>query len=303
MVKQKILVIGSSNTDMTVKAEKLPRPGETIVGGVFTSGAGGKGANQAVAAVRLGGDVSLICKVGRDVLGDNAVKGYEADGLDTSGVLRSEQPSGVALISVDAKGENCIVVAPGANMDLTVGDIERSADRIREADILLLQLEIPVESVLRAAEIASEAGVCVILNPAPYAEVPEELFRYVTLFIPNETELSSFSGVEVRDEASAVRACQVMMDKGVSKLIVTLGSQGSLIYDGVNAIRIDPVPVHAADTTAAGDTFCGALCVALAEGEDLVSAANFASRAAALSVTRMGAQSSMPFRDELLTLQ
>ncbi len=302
MERRKILVIGSSNTDMTVKTRSMPKPGETVVGGVFTSGAGGKGANQAVAAARLGGDVSLVCKVGRDVFGDNAVKGYEAEGLDTSGVLRSAQPSGVALITVDEKGENCIVVAPGANMDLTVDDVERSADRIREADILLLQLEIPVASVLRAAEIASEAGVCVVLNPAPYAEVPEELFRHVTLFIPNETELSSFSGVEVTDEASAVRACRVMMDKGVAKLIVTLGSQGSLIYDGVNPIHIDPVPVKAVDSTAAGDTYCGALCVALSEGEDLVSAANFASRAAALSVTRMGAQSSMPGREELINL-
>ena len=299
MESKTIVVIGSSNTDMTVKTGAMPKPGQSVIGDVFSMGAGGKGANQAVAASRLGGKVSLVCKVGRDLFGDNAVEHYRKEGLDTTRVLRSDLPSGVALITVDGKGENCIVVAPGANMDISVAEIDACADLIRSAGILLLQLEIPVPAVLRAARIAHEAGVTVVLNPAPYAPVPDELFRYVDLFIPNETELSSFSGIEVKDEASALEACSVMTARGVKKLIVTLGSKGSLIFDGSRPLRVPAHRVEAVDTTAAGDTFCGALCVALSEGKPLAEAAGFASLASAISVTRMGAQDSIPYRHEI----
>ena len=229
---KKILVLGSSNTDMTVKTPVMPVPGETVLGGDFTMSPGGKGANQAVAARRLGGDVSFICKLGRDVFGENALKHYRAEGLGTDGVLRSDLPSGVALITVDNAAENCIVVASGANLDITPADIAASSDALRACDILLMQLEIPVPAVLQAARIAHEAGATVVLNPAPYAALPEEIFSYIDLFIPNETELSAFSGLPVGDVPSAVRAAEVLFAKGVGKMIVTMGSKGSLLLDG-----------------------------------------------------------------------
>lgn len=262
-------------------------------------GPGGKGANQAVAARRLGGDAALVCKVGRDVFGDNAVKHYAEEGLDVSGILRSGNPSGVALITVDDKAENSIVVAPGANMDMTEADIETCRPQIEAAEILLLQLEIPVPAVLKAARIGHEAGALVVLNPAPYAEVPAEMFRYVDLFIPNETELSAYAGLPVTDRESALKAADVMVSRGVKTVIVTLGSKGSLIYDGRSVSDIGAFKVEAVDTTAAGDTYCGALCVALSEGRTLQVAAVFASKASALSVTRPGAQHSMPYRNEI----
>lgn len=295
---KKILVLGSSNTDMTVKTPVMPVPGETVLGGDFTMSPGGKGANQAVAARRLGGDVSFICKLGRDVFGENALKHYREEGVGTNGVLRSDLPSGVALITVDNEAENCIVVASGANLDITPSDIAASSDAIRSCDILLMQLEIPVPAVLQAARIAHGAGATVVLNPAPYAALPEEIFSCIDLFIPNETELSAFSGMPVSDVPSAVRAAEVLFAKGVGKMIVTMGGKGSLLLDGGAPRTVSAFRVDAVDTTGAGDTYCGALCVALAEGRTLDEAARFASAASALSVTRMGAQTAMPSRAE-----
>ena len=294
-----ILVIGSSNTDMTAKTQELPRPGETVLGGVFTMGAGGKGANQAVAAQRLGGHVKFICKVGRDMFGDNAIAHYNKEGLDTSGILRSDLPSGVALIYVDSHAENCIVVASGANGDLTEQDIEASKEAIKDCSILLLQLESPIPSVLKAAKMAHESGAKVVLNPAPACPLPEELFRYVDLFIPNETELSTFSGIPVEDIQSAEKAAKAMQQKGVGKLIVTMGSKGALICDNGESAFVPAHKVKAVDATAAGDTFCGALCVAISEGKSLKEAADFACTASALTVQKMGAQNSIPFRKDI----
>ena len=299
MTKRSILVLGSSNTDMTVKTKALPKPGETVLGGIFTMGAGGKGANQAVAARRLGGEVQFICKVGHDIFGDNAIAQYEQEGLDTRGILRSEQPSGVALICVDANAENSIVVASGANADLTEADVEASREALEHCGILLLQLETPIPSVLKAARIAHEAGAMVVLNPAPACPLPDELFRYIDLFIPNETELSTFSGLTVSDEETAAKAAAAMQAKGVGKLIVTMGSKGSLICEGGDPVFVPAHKVKAVDTTAAGDTFCGALCVALSEGRDLKVAAEFATAASALTVQKMGAQSSIPYRKDI----
>ena len=292
---KRIVVVGSSNTDMTIKSERLPKPGETILGGVFRMGPGGKGANQAVAAQRLGGDVSFICKVGNDIFGDNAVAGYDKEGIDTTHVLRSDKASGTALILVDGNAENCIAVAPGANGDLTPEDIDSVADVIRGAGYLILQLEIPVESVLRAAKIANEAGVYVILNPAPACPLPEELFSYVSLITPNQTESALLSGVE-DDLDGAVAG---LMKMGVKDVIVTLGSKGSLVITGGEKTLVPSQKVKAVDTTAAGDTFCGALCVALSEGKSLVEAAQFATKASALTVQKMGAQDSIPYRSDI----
>ena len=295
-MSKKILVIGSSNTDMTVKSEKMPAPGETVLGGEFIMGPGGKGANQAVAARRLGGDVCFICKVGRDIFGDNAVAGYDREGIDTSHVLRSDKASGVALILVDKNAENSISVAPGANNDLTPADIDSVADVIRASDYLILQLEIPVESVLRAAKIAHEAGVYVILNPAPACPLPAELFSYLSLITPNAGEVELMTGVtgELDDKVAALRKM------GVSDVIITLGSRGSYVAPaGSEAELVPALKVNAVDTTAAGDTFCGALCVALSEGKDLAEAARFATKASSLTVQKMGAQSSIPYRKDL----
>jgi len=296
---KKILILGSSNTDMTVKTAVMPVPGETVLGGEFTMSAGGKGANQAVAAKRAGGDVSFICKVGKDMFGDNSLRHYESEGIDVSGVLRSDKPSGVALITVDDSAENCIVVASGANVDITAEDIEASRPMLESCDILLMQLEIPVPAVLQAAKIAHAAGAMVVLNPAPYSQLPEEIFQYISLFIPNETELAAFSGIQVTDQESAQKAAAVLFEKGVGKMIVTMGSKGSLILDGGEAKFVQARKVQAVDTTGAGDTYCGSLCVALAEGKSIVEAAEFASASSALSVTKMGAQTAIPVRSAI----
>ena len=295
MHKAKVVVIGSSNTDMTIKGDRLPKPGETVLGGEFRMGPGGKGANQAVAAQRLGADVSFICKVGRDIFGDNAISGYQKEGIDCSRILRSDKASGTALILVDGNAENCIAVAPGANADLTPEDVDSVADVIRSADYLILQLEIPVESVLRAAKIAHEAGVYVILNPAPACHLPEELFGYISLITPNQTESALLSGVEDNLDAAVER----LMQLGVKDVVVTLGSKGSLVISEGTRTLVPSLKVKAVDTTAAGDTFCGALCVALSEGCSLVDAAGFATKASALTVQKMGAQDSIPFRSDI----
>lgn len=295
---KKILVFGSSNTDMTVKSCMLPLPGETVLGGEFMMSPGGKGANQAVAAKRLGGDVSFICKIGNDMFGEDSLRHYQEEGIDVAGILRSDKPSGIALIIVDDGAENSIVVASGANLDFNEADIAASESPLRSCDILLMQLEIPVPTVLEAARIAHASGAFVVLNPAPFAALPEELFQYISLFIPNETELAAFSGMPVRDIPTAVAAAEVLFAKGVGKMIVTLGSKGSLILDGGEPRFVQARSVRAVDTTGAGDTYCGALCVAIAEGKSLLEAAEFASAVSALSVTKIGAQTAMPTRAE-----
>lgn len=308
MVNKRILVIGSSNTDMTIKSDNLPLPGQTILGGRFIMGPGGKGANQAVAAKRLGGNVEFICKIGHDIFGKNAADGYKKEGIDISHILYSTEPSGVALILVDKTGENVISVAPGANGDLSVEDIESIANVIKEADYLILQLEIPTDAVIRAAKIAHEAGVYVILNPAPACKLPNELFQYISLITPNQTETELMTGVKLINEQSFITAVENFNRMGVKDVIITLGSKGSLVcYDGKNEF-VPAIKVDAVDATAAGDTFCGAVCVALSQGKNLKEAAVFATKAASLTVQKMGAQDSIPsitdinmFSNQILT--
>lgn len=300
MKGKQILVIGSSNTDMTVLADRLPVPGETVLGGTFAMGQGGKGANQAVAAQRLGGDVTFICKVGRDIFGENSIKEYKKEGMDTSKVMYSDKPSGVALISVDTHAENCIVVASGANGDITVEDIEANRKDIEKAAILLLQLEIPVDAVVRAAKIAHEAGVYVVLNPAPACDLPEEIYQYLSLIIPNQTEIALMTGIEVKDEEGAAKAVKALQSKGTKDVIVTMGSKGSMVYHEGKATFVPSRKVNAVDTTAAGDTYCGGLCVALSEGKDIIAAAEFATASSALTVQKRGAQDSIPYRKDII---
>lgn len=299
MSSKKIIVIGSSNTDMTVKTEYLPKPGETVLGDGFIMTPGGKGANQAVAVKRLGGDVSFVAKVGNDVFGKNAIEHYKNEGIDTELITASSKPSGIALISVDKSGENSIVVASGANLDLSPDDIMAIKPEIIKADIMLLQLEIPMETVLAAARIAYKAGIYVVLNPAPASPIPDELFKYVSLFIPNETELAKYSGVDTDSIEDVRKAAQIMISKGVKGLVVTLGSRGSMIFDNGESHVVEAKKVKVMDTTAAGDTFCGGICVALSEGKSLEEAVVFATSASAITVQHMGAQCSIPFRKDI----
>jgi len=296
----KIIVVGSSNTDMVVKAQKLPAPGETVLGGQFLMNAGGKGANQAVAAARLGGKTVFVCKVGNDIFGDQALKQFDTEGIDTSFIFTDpDLPSGVALINVDAKGENSITVASGANGSLSIEEINKASLVFQSGDILLAQLETPIETVAHAIETASNYGLKTILNPAPAAELPEEIFSNLFAITPNETEAEILTGVKVTDMDSAREAADVLISKGVKNVIITLGSKGAFLksdsFDGMIATE----KVSAMDTTAAGDCFNGALSVAILDGKTMEEAVAFACKAASISVTRMGAQASMPYRNEL----
>lgn len=298
--RKKILVIGSSNTDMVVTTGRLPAAGETLLGKSFFMNGGGKGANQAVAAARLGASVSMICKVGNDVFGQKAIDLLKTDGIDTRYVLKdAELPSGVALITVDEKGENHIIVAPGANAGLLPKDLTDVSQAIEASDIILMQLEIPLETVAYVADLAFRMGKRIILNPAPALSMPGALLRRISLITPNESEASLISGVKITDMDSACAAAVEIAAVGVSDVIITRGGEGALILSKGRFEEIPAPVVEAVDTTAAGDVFNGALAVALAEGNSLLDAARFGVEAAALSVTRRGAQSSAPYRWEL----
>jgi ribokinase len=299
-MKPYILVIGSSNTDMVVRSAHLPAPGETILGGTFFMNAGGKGANQAVAAARLGADVTFIVKVGDDIFGKQAVAQFEQEGIDISHVITDPvHPSGVALITVDDKAENCIVVASGANAALVPGDLYKSEHKIENAALILMQLEIPVETVEYAANVAAANNVRVILNPAPACELSDELLNKISIITPNEKEAEMLTGIKITDKESAENAAKVLIAKGSGTVIITLGANGALVYDGSHFDWVPAPFVNAVDTTAAGDIFNGALAVALSEGKNMGSAVAFACSAAALSVTKLGAQASAPFRNEI----
>lgn len=296
----KIVIIGSANTDLCVRTPKIPRPGETVMGDDFRIVSGGKGANQAVAVARLGGSADFVARLGKDMFGDRLLANYWADGLSTDYISRDEEsPSGVALISVDEKGENSIVVAPEANGRLSVFDIDSAMPAISEAAYVLIQLEIPLTTVEYAIRKASAAGAKVILNPAPAAILPADVYQHIYLITPNETEASLLSGLKVDNVADAAVAAERLMQLGVENVIVTCGSKGSLVCTDTGCDLIKARKVVAVDTTAAGDVYNGALTVALAEGKSLIESAHFATCAAAISVTRFGAQDSVPTRAEV----
>ena len=295
-----IVVIGSTNTDMVIMSEHLPAPGETILGGSFFMNPGGKGANQAVAAKRLGGEVTFIAKTGNDIFGERSVRMFKEEGINTDYLLTDPQnPSGVALITIDKHAENTIVVASGANASLYPTDLEPAIDVIKNAAIVLMQLEIPLETVLYAAEMAATNGVRVILNPAPACPLPEELFQYISIITPNETEAEMLSGIRITNLESARIAALTIRAKGVTTVIITLGASGAFISNAEMEMLVPSPVVKAVDTTAAGDVFNGALAVALAEGLSLTGAVDFGCKAAAISVTRLGAQAAAPYRHEI----
>lgn len=304
MPASSLVVLGSSNTDMIVRTRTLPRPGETVLGGEFITAAGGKGANQAVAARRAGGSVSFIARIGSDALGDASLASWRSEGIDVTHVSRdAKAASGVALILVDEKGENSIAVAGGANQRLTPAHVRKAAKVIRHAHTLLMQLETPLPTIQAAAEIAAKAGVRVILNPAPAQTLPAELLRQLTIITPNETEAETLTGIRVRTEKDCQRAANALQKAGVRHVIITLGARGAfLAMDDGTRLLIPTFPVQPVDTTAAGDTFNGALAVALGENLALPEAVRFANAAAALSITRLGAQPSAPKRREIVAL-
>lgn len=291
----RITVVGSANTDMIVQLDHLPRPGETVLGGRFTTAGGGKGANQAVAAARLGARVTFVARLGADALGDQALRAYHAEGIDCRFVGRDEtEPSGVALIFVAADGENVIGVASGANARLTPDVV---AQAVVDTDVVLTQLEIPLETVAAAVAAGRERGIPVLLNPAPARPLPDDLLRGV-IVTPNVTEAAMLTGLDAAS-IDADRAADALLTRGVAAAVLTLGGRGALLATPIERQRVPSLPVEVVDTTAAGDAFNGGLAVALAEGRSLAEAVRFAVAVGALTVTRLGAQPSLPHRGDV----
>ena len=285
-----IVVIGSSNADLVVSTDRAPEGGETVLGNGFIINHGGKGANQAVAVLRIGGNVSFISKIGNDIFGSQIRRHFEEEGMDVSYVFTDmSASSGVALITVDKNAENRIVVVPGANSNLSEEDIDNARSIVEQGEIV----------VRYAVRMATSLGKKVIVNPAPACPLPAEFLRDIYLITPNETEACILTGIPVEDEASAQRAAASLLRQGVQNVVITLGSKGALVCNVEVSMFIPAYRVKAVDTTAAGDVFNGALAVALSEGRTLPDAVGFACAASAISVTRPGAQSSIPFRDEL----
>lgn len=300
MNPKKIVVIGSTNTDMVVKSKRIPIPGETVLGGAFMMNQGGKGANQAVAVARMNGDVTFIAKTGDDMFGRKTIEIFKRENINTDYISKEIfSPSGIAIIMVDAHGENSIVVASGANSTLSTEDIDKAKAVIENADILLMQLEIPMQTVEYAAGIANKKGVKVILNPAPATFLSDDLMRRLYAIIPNESEAEMLSGIKVNDWRSAKMAADVISSKGVGIVVITLGSKGTFIKENKKYYEIPVRKIEAVDTTAAGDTFCGAFCVGISEGLSVEEAAIMANKAAGVTVTREGAQAAIPYRHEI----
>jgi len=297
-----VVVLGGANSDFLVKAARLPGPGKTVEGDEFQQGPGGKGANQAVAAARLGARVSFIARLGADARGDELLAGLRAEGVDVSLVVRdARHPSGVALVMVDGGGEKQIMTAPGANRRLDLADVHAAEARIAGADILLMQLEVPLECVEAAASIARAAGVRVVLDPAPPQPLGESLLRDLHVIRPNADEAEVLTGVEVDGEPAARNAAQNLLDRGASAAIVGAPG-GNLLASARGTSWFPHLEVKSVDATGAGDAFAAALAVALAEDHSLHDAARFAGAAAAFATTRLGAQAGLPRREDVLAL-
>ena len=300
---KKICVIGSLNMDLVVNVDEMPKKGQTLIGSSFKEVPGGKGANQAVAIARLGGDINMIGKVGSDSFGKTLIEQLKNDNVDTEYVQIENCASGVAMITVDKNAENSIVVAPGANFRVLEEDIDKCIDGIKKSDIVVLQLETPLNTIKYALEKSKELGKYTILNPAPAVKLGDEIIRNVDLLTPNETELEILSGVKIETEDDIKKAAHVMIEKGVKELIVTLGSKGSLYINEETMNFKKSYKVEAIDTTAAGDSYTGALAVAFSKNESIEEAMDFASKVGALSVMKEGAQTSLPTLEDVLNFK
>lgn len=298
VTKPKICVVGSSMIDLISKVPRLPKMGETLVGRSFHLGYGGKGANQAVMAAKLGAQVTMVNKVGRDVFGEGTLKNYQEQGIDTTHVMFDERFSGVAPIFVDDNAQNFIVIVPGANSGLSPADVQSARQVILDSDILICQLEIPMETTLEAFRVAKSGNVRTILNPAPAAPIPDELLQLADIFAPNETETELLTDLPVDTLVEAEVAARKLLSRGTRTVILTLGERGALLVDEEMVENIPAVKVDAVDPTGAGDAFVGSLAVYLGEGLPLRDAIRRANAVAALSVTRIGTQVSFPKRVE-----
>jgi len=297
---KEIVVIGSSNLDMVVSSERIPQRGETLLGDNFFTVPGGKGANQAVTAAKLGGNVTFVTKLGNDSSGEQLYNNFRACGVKLNRVIRSDQaPTGIAMIVIDNQGDNIIVVAPGANQELTKEDVQKAEDDIVRAGVVVAQLEIPLETVMVAAQLANKHNIPFILDPAPARELPLKLLQVCDVIKPNETEAGVLTGIQVEDEQSARFAAEKLLSLGPKAVIITMSSEGFLIATSEFSEFINSLKVDAVDSTAAGDAFTGALAYGLSCGWDLRDAALFANKVAAISVTKKGAQSSLPTMDEV----
>lgn len=296
----KIVVIGSTNTDMTIQTDVLPQVGDIVAGGKFRICPGGKGANEAIAASRLGGSVSLITKTGNDLFGRQAKQMFSSEGIRTDYIFSdANNPSGVALIMVNNAGEKYISLAQGSITTLSLEEIDKTRSEIMDAKVLLIELETPIETALYAARIASESGVPVIINPSPQQTLPDELFSLASIMIPNRSEASKLTGVDVNDFDSAEEAARKLADKGVETVIITMGHRGALMLRDEETHIIEAFDADVKDTSGAGDVFCAAVCVAISENKDLLSAMKMASAAAALQVSRDGMMDAIPYRYEV----
>ncbi len=301
MTRPKICVVGASNIDLISYVPRLPRMGETLHGTRFHMGFGGKGANQAVMAAKLGGDVSIVTKLGRDMFGENTLKNFQAWGIDTRFVFFTDQAfSGVAPIAVDPEGHNAIIIVTGANDLLTLEEIESARPAIASAQVVVCQLEIPVEITLAALRIARQEGVMTIFNPAPARpELPDELYQLSDIFCPNESETELLTGLPVTTLEEAERAARILMERGAGAVILTLGERGSLLVNAQGSTYVSATSVRAVDTTGAGDAFIGSLAYFLAAGKSLAEAMRRANHIAAISVQASGTQTSFPTADQL----
>jgi ribokinase len=291
----KILVVGSINMDLVVRVPHSPLPGETVLGGDFETFPGGKGANQAVAAARMGGEVTMVGRVGQDDFGDTLIHGLVENKVRTSQVIKDpDAPTGIAMISVATDGENSIVVASGANLKVSVEDVNKARPLMRETDLLLLQLECPMETVKAAVDLAQAYDIPVVLNPAPAQPLSQELLSQVDYLTPNEHELTLLA-----DEEDIDRAIEKLRGWGVRSLIITMGARGARVVTQSIDEHLPAHEITAVDTTAAGDAFNGALGVALAEGKTLLTSVRYAMAAGALAATKRGAQPSLPTRESV----
>lgn len=286
----KIAVVGSINVDYTLKTNELPKLGETLTATYYNSNPGGKGANQAVAAARLGADVSMIGCIGNDIVGQRLRDSLKNEGIDVDNVVAAEAATGNAFITIDDKGDNTIIVYPGANAQLDCEMINRSRETIMKSNMLMTQLEVPIESIERAMEIAKENNVKVLLNPAPVKELPEKIYSLIDIITPNETELERLTG-----EATIRDGAKKLLDKGVGAVIVTLGEKGSYYLDDKSEFFAKPFKIEAKDTTAAGDSFNGAVAIQLLGGKNIEEGLLYANAAGALAATKLGAQDSIPY--------